>query len=76
MRQNPMDQNSGTKISSVSLSSLAFMSHHVLVLEKFFGYGSVLTYLLAASVAVGGVIWASIYHRCGNLIPGWISLGC
>ena len=20
-----------------------------------------------------GVIWASIYHRCRNLIPGWIS---
>jgi len=60
-------------VSSVSLSSLAFMSHHVLVLGKFFGYDSVITYLLAASVAVGGVIWASIYHRCGNLIPGWIS---
>ncbi len=59
--------------SSVCLSSLAFMSHHVLVLGKFFGYGSVMTYLLAASVAVGGVIWASIYHQCGNLIPGWIS---
>ena len=60
-------------VSSVSLSSLAFMSHHVLVLGKFFGYGSFMTYLLAASVAVGGVIWASIYHQCGNLIPGWLS---
>ena len=60
-------------VSSVSLSSLGFMSHHVLVLGKFFGYGSVMTYLLAASVAVGGAIWASIYHRCGNLIPSWKS---
>ena len=58
---------------SVCLSCLAFMSHHVLVLAKFFGYGSVMTYLLALSVALGGAIWAVIYHRCGNLIPGWIS---
>lgn len=58
---------------AVCLSSLAFMSHHVLVLAKFFGYGSILTYLLALSVAIGGVIWASLYKRCGSLIPGWIS---
>ena len=58
---------------SVCISSLAFMSHHVLVLAKFFGYGSIMTYLLAMSVALGGAIWAAIYHRCGNLIPGWIS---
>ncbi len=58
---------------AVCLSSLAFMSHHVLVLAKFFGYGSIMTYLLALSVASGGVIWASLYKRCGSLIPGWIS---
>ena len=49
------------------------MSHHVLVLAKFFGYASIMTYLLAVSVAVGGAIWAVLYHRCGSLIPGWIS---
>ena len=59
--------------ASIAISSLAFMSHHVLVLGKFFGYSSVMTYLLAASVAVGGAIWACIYYGCGNLIPGWIS---
>ena len=32
-----------------------------------------MTYLLALSVAIGGVIWASLYKRCGSLIPGWIS---
>ena len=58
---------------SVFLSSLAFMSHHVLVLAKFFGYASLMTYLLALSVAVGGAIWAYLYHRCSSLIPGWIS---
>jgi uncharacterized protein len=60
-------------VPSVCLSSLGFMSHHVLVLGKFFGYDSIMTYLLALSVAIGGMIWAVMYHRCGNLIPGWIS---
>ena len=60
-------------VPSVCLSSLGFMSHHVLVLGKFFGYGSIMTYLLALSVAIGGLIWAVMYHRCGSLIPGWIS---
>ena len=55
------------------LSSLAFMSHHVLVLAKYFGFGSIMTYLLAISVAIGGMIWAALYKRCGSLIPGWIS---
>ncbi len=58
---------------AICLSSLAFMSHHVLVLAKFFGYGSIMTYLLALSVAIGGAIWGALYHRCGSLIPGWIS---
>jgi uncharacterized protein len=60
-------------VASVCLSSLGFMSHHVLVLGKFFGYDSIMTYLLALAVAIGGMIWAFMYHRCGNLIPGWIS---
>ena len=58
---------------SILLSSLGFMSHHVIVLGKFFGYGSIMTYLLSLSVALGGAIWAFTYYRCGNLIPGWIS---
>lgn len=60
-------------VVSVCLSSLGFMSHHILVLGKFFGYDSIMTYLLALSVAIGGMIWALMYHRFGNLIPGWIS---
>lgn len=59
--------------AATCLSSLAFMSHHVIVLGKFFGYGSLLTYLLSLGVAVGGAIWAFSYARFGSLIPGWIS---
>jgi membrane protease YdiL (CAAX protease family) len=61
--------------ASIWISSLGFMSHHVLVLGKFFGWNSVQTYLFAASVAVGGAIWAVILWRSKRLIPSWISHG-
>ena len=38
------------------------------VLAKYFGFGSIMTYLLALSVAIGGMIWAALYKRCGSLI--------
>jgi uncharacterized protein len=59
--------------SAIALSSLAFMSHHVIVLAKYFGYASWLTYLLAAGVGIGGVIWALAQKHFSSLIPGWIS---
>ena len=59
--------------ASICISSLGFMSHHVLVLGKLFGYGTAMTFLLALCVPVGGMIWAVFYQRCGSLIPGWIS---
>jgi uncharacterized protein len=58
---------------SLSISSLGFMSHHVVVLGKFFGYDSALTYLCSLGVAIGGAIWAFFYGRSHRLLPGWIS---
>ncbi|MEQ1824479.1 MAG: CPBP family intramembrane glutamic endopeptidase, partial [Pirellula sp.] len=58
---------------AIVLSSLGFMSHHVIVLAKFFGYDSVVTYLFSLGVAMGGAIWAYTYHRAQSLVPGWIS---
>lgn len=55
------------------VSSLGFMAHHVLVLARFFGWDSPLTYLFAISVAVGGVIWAVLYRRFGTLAGPWLS---
>jgi uncharacterized protein len=57
------------------LSSLGFMSHHVLVLAKFFGWNSPKTYLFSFGVAVGGAIWALMVWRSGRLGPAWISHG-
>jgi uncharacterized protein len=59
--------------SAVVLSSFAFMSHHVIVLAKYFGYTSWLTYLLALGVGVGGAIWCLMQKYFSSLIPGWIS---
>ncbi len=58
---------------SVVCSSLGFMSHHIIVLAKYFGYGSVWTYLCALGVAIGGAIWAALLVRYGKLAPGWLS---
>lgn len=55
------------------VSSLGFMAHHVLVLARYFGWASPMTYGLALSVAVGGVIWAVLYRRFGTLVGPWLS---
>lgn len=56
-------------------SSLGFMAHHVLVLGKFFGYGSVWTYVCSAGVAVGGIIWGAMFRKTDSLWPTWLSHG-
>lgn len=55
------------------VSSLGFMAHHVLVLARYFGWASPMTYALALSVAVGGVIWAVLYRRFGTVAGPWLS---
>lgn len=54
-------------------SSLAFMSHHVVLLAFFFGLGSPLTWLFSLAVAGGGAFWAWLYHRAGTLTGPWLS---
>jgi membrane protease YdiL (CAAX protease family) len=60
---------------ALALSSLGFMAHHVLVLGKFFGYGSVWTYVCSAGVAVGGIIWGVMFRKTDSLWPTWLSHG-
>lgn len=60
-------------VRAAIVSSIGFMLHHVLVLGSLIGWGSALPYLLSLGVAVGGFVWASIYHRSGRLVPVWIS---
>ncbi len=58
---------------AVLLSSVGFMAHHVLVLGTFFGWTSPATWLFSVSVAVGGAVWAVIYHRSGSIYSVWAS---
>lgn len=55
------------------ISGLGFMSHHVLVLAKYFGWSSPLTWLFSLGIAVGGAIWALIYRRFGTILGPWLS---
>ena len=59
--------------AAIAISSLGFMSHHVLVVGKFLaGYGAY-TWFFSICVATGGGLWAWLYHRTGSLYGAWLS---
>lgn len=58
--------------TAILVSSLGFMAHHVCVLSVYFGWFMLWSLLLSAAVAVGGTIWAWLYHRTGSLYGVWI----
>jgi uncharacterized protein len=58
---------------AVTLSSIAFAIHHVVLLATYFGCLSPWTWLFSASVAVGGAFWAWLYHRSRSLYGPWLS---
>ncbi len=68
-----------TRVMSVPLanvvSSLGFTAHHVILLGTFFGYDNPVSWIFAAAIAVGGSVWAWMYHRYGSLYPVWLSHG-
>lgn len=60
--------------AALIVSSLAFMSHHVLVLHHYFPdrfWTATLPYSLG--IAVGGGVWCAIYQRTGSLGSTWLS---
>jgi hypothetical protein len=59
--------------AALLLSSLAFTAHHVIVLAFYFGWRSPATVAFSLGVAVGGLVWAWIYHRSGSLLGPWLS---
>lgn len=54
------------------ISSLGFMSHHVLVVATFVHPWPAAA-ALSLAVAVGGGVWAALYHRTGSLYAPWLS---
>lgn len=59
--------------AAIVVSSLAFASHHVIVLAHYFGWTSPLMWLFSAAVAIGGAFWAWLYNRTGSLLGPWLS---
>jgi membrane protease YdiL (CAAX protease family) len=57
------------------ISSLAFMGHHIVIINAYIPseYFWTATMFFSVSVAVGGAIWAWIYERTGSLYGGWMS---
>jgi membrane protease YdiL (CAAX protease family) len=58
---------------AVAISSVAFAAHHLLILARYFTWTSPLTWLFLAGVAIGGAVWAHLYHRSKSLWGPWLS---
>jgi membrane protease YdiL (CAAX protease family) len=59
--------------AAITVSSLGFMAHHVVLLGTIFGWASPATYLFSVSVAVGGAVWAWLYDRTSSIYGPWLS---
>ncbi len=58
--------------SAIALSSVGFMLHHVILLGTYFDWALLPTALFSVAVAIGGVVWAWLYHRSGSLFGPWM----
>ncbi len=58
--------------SAIALSSVGFMLHHVIVLGIYFNWTLIPVAVFSVAVAVGGVVWAWLYHRSGSLFGPWM----
>ena len=69
-------ERQASTVVAIAVSSLGFAAHHVIVLAKYFGYGSPLTWVFSLGVAIGGVIWAWQFSRTQSLWGIWLSHLC
>ncbi len=59
--------------TAIAVSSVGFATHHVLVLQLYFGWLSPLTWLCTLGIIIGGAFWAWLYRTSNSLIAPWIS---
>lgn len=59
--------------AALAASALGFAAHHVIIVDKYVPRDYFLTVTLPATlaVAVGGGVWAWIYHRTGSILGAW-----
>ena len=58
---------------SISISSLGFMAHHVVILVFYFKESLIMAMLFCAAIAIGGAVWAWLYDRHKSLLGPWLS---
>lgn len=58
---------------AAAVSSVAFAAHHVVVLWAYFAHAPWAAVLLAGCVAVGGGVWAWLYHKSQSIYAVWLS---
>jgi uncharacterized protein len=58
--------------AAIVISGFAFMAHHVVVLASYISSVPLLA-ALSLGVAIGGMVWAWIYHRAGSIWSVWLS---
>jgi len=59
--------------AAIGVSSLGFMAHHVIVVDRLLDAPWPFTLVLSLAVAMGGAAWAWLYARTGSLVGPWIS---
>ena len=57
---------------AIGVSSVGFMTHHLIPLSTFFGWSSGLMWLAAAGIVVGGAFWAWLYDRSKQIWGPWV----
>ncbi|MGI9456942.1 MAG: CPBP family intramembrane glutamic endopeptidase [Aeoliella sp.] len=63
-------------LPAIAISAVAFSAHHVIVLWHYFSHSPIVAILLSACIAVGGAVWAWLYHRSESIYGPWLSHLC
>jgi membrane protease YdiL (CAAX protease family) len=58
---------------AIVVSGLAFMGHHVVVLDVYFPRRFFAAVLFSLGIGVGGMVWAWLYQRTGSILVTWLS---
>jgi len=58
-------------LTAAIVGSLAFTSHHVIILLQFFPIG--ITIIFSLGILIGGLTWCGIYYKTRSLAGAWLS---
>ena len=60
---------------AAALSGLAFMAHHIIIIDSYMRpeHFWTATMFFSLSIAMGGILWAWLYERTRSLVGPWLS---